>query len=105
MPKPKKSLFENVDAHFEVLLQGITAGKSRLTLKKSSRIFSQGDQTDALYFIESGKVKISVVSTRGREAVLAILGGRDFFGEGSSGRATASNKHRDGTGIVRIISR
>ncbi len=82
MPKPKKSLFENVDAHFEVLLQGITAGKSRLTLKKSSRIFSQGAQTDALYFIESGKVKISVVSTRGREAVLAILGGRDFFGEG-----------------------
>ena len=82
MPKPKKSLFENVDAHFEVLLQGITAGKSRLMLKKGSRIFSQGEQTDAIYFIESGKVKISVVSTRGREAVLAILGGRDFFGEG-----------------------
>ena len=82
MPKPKKSLFENVDAHFEVLLQGITAGKSRLTLKKGNRIFSQGDQTDAIYFIENGKVKISVVSTGGKEAVLAILGPQGFFGEG-----------------------
>jgi CRP/FNR family transcriptional regulator, cyclic AMP receptor protein len=78
--KPKKT--EDIDAHFAVLLEGITAGKSRLTVKKGSRIFSQGDQTDAIYFIESGKVKISVVSTRGKEAVLAILGGRDFFGEG-----------------------
>ena len=82
MAKPKKALFEDTDGHFEVLLQGITAGKSRLTVKKGTRIFSQGDQTDAIYFIESGKVKISVVSTRGKEAVLAILGGREFFGEG-----------------------
>jgi CRP/FNR family transcriptional regulator, cyclic AMP receptor protein len=68
--------------HVAILLEGIASGKSVLTIKKGSRIFSQGDQADAIYFIESGKVKISVVSTRGKEAVLVILGGRDFFGEG-----------------------
>ena len=82
MARPKKAQSEDIDAHFAVLLKGITAGKSILTVKKGGRIFSQGDRTDAIYFVESGKVKISVVSTRGKEAVLAILGGRDFFGEG-----------------------
>lgn len=64
------------------LLNGIDAGKSILTVRKGSRIFSQGDPTDAIYFIEGGKVKISVVSTGGKEAVLVILGRRGFFGEG-----------------------
>jgi CRP/FNR family cyclic AMP-dependent transcriptional regulator len=80
VPKSRKSA--NVDVHFAKLLQAIGDGKTLLMVKKGSRVFSQGDKTDAIYFIESGKVKISVVSTRGKEAVLAILGGRDFFGEG-----------------------
>jgi CRP/FNR family cyclic AMP-dependent transcriptional regulator len=82
VPKSKKTPSSAVDAHFADLLEGISAGKSLVQVKKGTRIFSQGDRTDAIYFIESGKVKISVVSTRGKEAVLAILGGRDFFGEG-----------------------
>lgn len=80
VPKSRKSA--DIEAHFASLLQGIGAGKTLLTVKKGSKVFSQGDKTDAIYFIETGKVKISVVSTRGKEAVLAILGGRDFFGEG-----------------------
>jgi CRP/FNR family cyclic AMP-dependent transcriptional regulator len=45
-------------------------------------IFSQGDPADAVFYIHSGKVKLTVVSIRGKEAVVAILGAGDFFGEG-----------------------
>jgi CRP-like cAMP-binding protein len=85
VPKQKKPASRRTvhsDPYIEVLLEGIIAGKSVLTVKKGSRIFHQGDPTDAIYFIETGKVKISVVSTRGKEAVLVILGARSFFGEG-----------------------
>lgn len=64
------------------LLQGVTAGKTLLKAGKGTRIFSQGDKTDAIYFIEEGRVKISVISTGGKQAVLVILGEHDFFGEG-----------------------
>jgi CRP/FNR family transcriptional regulator, cyclic AMP receptor protein len=70
------------DSQVSLLLQAITTGKSAITPAKGTRIFSQGEKSDAVYFIESGKVKISVVSPRGKEAVLVILGTRDFFGEG-----------------------
>ena len=42
-----------------------------------------GDQADAIYFIQTGKVKVTVVSVQGKEAVLAMVGPREFFGEGS----------------------
>ena len=45
-------------------------------------VFSQGDPADAVFYIESGEVKITVVSEQGKEAVIAILGTNDFFGEG-----------------------
>jgi CRP/FNR family transcriptional regulator, cyclic AMP receptor protein len=45
-------------------------------------IFSQGDPADSIFYIEKGKVQVSVLSKRGKEAVLAILGPGDFFGEG-----------------------
>jgi CRP-like cAMP-binding protein len=54
-----------------------------LKVEKGGRIFSQGDKADAIYFVETGRVKMSVVSTRGKEAVLVILAAGDFFGEGS----------------------
>jgi CRP-like cAMP-binding protein len=53
---------------------------SKCTSKKA--IFSQGDEADSIFYIEKGKVKITVVSTVGKEAVIAILGAGDFFGEG-----------------------
>jgi CRP-like cAMP-binding protein len=46
-------------------------------------IFSQGDPADAVFYIHKGKVKLGVVSSQGKEAVVAILGPGDFFGEGS----------------------
>lgn len=45
-------------------------------------LFSQGDTADSIFFINKGKVKLTVVSSRGKEAVIAILGAGDFFGEG-----------------------
>jgi CRP/FNR family cyclic AMP-dependent transcriptional regulator len=85
VPKTKKKeshKLERTDSHVAILLRAITEGKSTIKPAKGTRIFSQGDKSDALYFIENGKVKISVVSPRGREAVLVILGTQDFFGEG-----------------------
>jgi CRP-like cAMP-binding protein len=77
-----------VDPYVGALLKGITTGKTVLQLEKGDRIFSQGDPTDAIYFIQSGKVKISVISSSGKEAVLAMLGPHDFLGEGCLVRQT-----------------
>jgi CRP/FNR family cyclic AMP-dependent transcriptional regulator len=71
------------DPYVAGLLRGITAGKTVLTFKKGASVFVQGDRADSIYFIESGKVKISVISTGGKEAVLTMLGPHDFLGEGS----------------------
>jgi CRP/FNR family transcriptional regulator, cyclic AMP receptor protein len=49
---------------------------------KDEIVFSQGDPADAVFYIQSGKVKVSVVSEQGKEAVVAMLGTNDFFGEG-----------------------
>src|SRR6185436_6675460 len=83
LEKPKKALSRgktNLDSHVSRLLAGITAGKKILEVAKGARVFSQGGKTDAIYFIETGKVKISVLSTGGKEAVLVILGPQDFLG-------------------------
>jgi CRP-like cAMP-binding protein len=49
---------------------------------KKATIFTQGSPADAVLYIERGKVKVTVLSARGKEAVVAILGNGDFFGEG-----------------------
>src|SRR5665213_841314 len=59
------------------------AGKGRSIAKhrKNQVVFSQGDAADAVFYIQKGKLKVSVVSDRGKEAVAAILGPDEFFGE------------------------
>jgi CRP-like cAMP-binding protein len=66
-----------------VLLEKISDGKRVVQFSKDETVFSQGDHADAIYFIESGRVKVSVVSPAGKEGVLALLGPHSFFGEGS----------------------
>jgi CRP-like cAMP-binding protein len=66
---------------FTNLLQRATVAKTLLKLQKGKRIFSQGEKADAVYFIQSGKVKITAVSAEGKEAVFAVLGASAFFGE------------------------
>ena len=72
-----------VDPYVASLLEKITVGKQELRFRKGQKIFSQGDSADSVYFIQAGRVKISVVSASGKEAVLAMPGPHDFFGEGS----------------------
>jgi CRP/FNR family cyclic AMP-dependent transcriptional regulator len=57
-------------------------GRSISTHPKRQIIFAQGDAADAVFYIRTGKVKITVVSKQGKEAVVAILGTDEFFGEG-----------------------
>ena len=57
-------------------------GKTISEYRKDQTIFPQGDIADAIFFIQKGKIKLSVVSKRGREAVIGILTAGHFFGEG-----------------------
>ncbi|MFG1350213.1 Crp/Fnr family transcriptional regulator [Xanthobacter autotrophicus] len=63
-------------------LSKIGDGRSINSYQKASVVFVQGSPADSVFYIQSGKVKIAVVSEQGREAVVAILGAGDFFGEG-----------------------
>ncbi len=63
------------------LLAKVGAGKTSLSTPKHHTIFSQGDVANAVFFIKTGKVKLSVVSRQGKEAVLALLEPGAFFGE------------------------
>jgi CRP/FNR family cyclic AMP-dependent transcriptional regulator len=53
---------------------------------KNRKIFLQGDPADAVFYIQKGKIKLTVVSKEGKEAVVALLGAGDFFGEGCLAR-------------------
>jgi CRP/FNR family transcriptional regulator, cyclic AMP receptor protein len=66
----------------KVFLAKVGKGRTLVDYKKNQQIFSQGDPADAIFYIQKGKVKLTVVSKQGKEAVVAILGGGDFFGEG-----------------------
>jgi CRP/FNR family transcriptional regulator, cyclic AMP receptor protein len=80
--KITKRKFPEIDPHVESLLKNIVGGKNVLQLQKNTQVFSQGAEADAIYFIQTGKVKVTVLSAQGKEAVLAMLGPREFFGEG-----------------------
>jgi CRP/FNR family transcriptional regulator, cyclic AMP receptor protein len=57
-------------------------GKTISIYRKGRLIFAQSDAADAIYYIQKGKIKLTVVSNNGKEAVVALLGVGDFFGEG-----------------------
>ena len=62
-------------------LAKIGDGRTVLTSRKKQTIFSQGDAADAVFYIQTGKVKLTVVSKQGKEAVVAMLEAGAFFGE------------------------
>ena len=66
----------------KVFLAKVGQGKTHVEHQKNQRVFSQGEAAEAIFFIQRGKVKLTVVSKQGKEAVIAILGAGDFFGEG-----------------------
>ncbi len=63
-------------------LARIEQGKTTRDYRNKQVVFTQGDPADAVFYLESGKVKLSVVSTRGKEAVIGVLENGSFFGEG-----------------------
>ena len=87
MPKPaakKYKLTQIKGANFDVHAFLETAGVARRidTFRRLERIYSQGDPAKGVNYIQDGAVRLSVVSASGKEAVVALLGPGDFFGEG-----------------------
>ena len=74
----KKS--EPVD--WEALLSGLTRGKTVVEYGADRRIFDQGQPADSIFYVRKGKVKLSVISQQGKEAIVATLSAGDFLGEG-----------------------
>ncbi|MHB8483002.1 MAG: Crp/Fnr family transcriptional regulator [Nitrospiria bacterium] len=76
MPAKRPALFNS-----KIFLKTVGSGKTILKFQKKQIIFSQGDAADAVFYILEGKVQLSVVSQKGKEAIVAILERGDFFGE------------------------
>ncbi len=66
----------------KVFLAKVNGGRAIADYRKDQLVFRQGDPSDAVFYIHSGKVKKTVISEQGKEAVVALLGAGDFFGEG-----------------------
>jgi CRP/FNR family cyclic AMP-dependent transcriptional regulator len=71
----------NFDPH--AFLATIGAGRKVALFRRKQTIFTQGDSADAVFYVQTGKVKLAVVSKTGKEATIGILSEGDFFGEGS----------------------
>ena len=67
----------------KAFLANVGEGRTILKALEGKVFFSQGDPADALFYIQGGKVKVTTLSSHGKEAVVSILGPGDFFGEGS----------------------
>jgi CRP/FNR family cyclic AMP-dependent transcriptional regulator len=89
----------------KAFLTKVGIGKTTLKHKKKQIIFSQGDGADAVFYTLEGKVKLTVVSQRGKEAVVGVLGRSSFFGEaclaGQYFRSATATSLGDST-IIRI---
>ena len=72
-----KSLFDP-----KSFLTKVAEGRTIAEYSKDQMVFSQGDPADAVFYIQKGRVKLTVVSNAGKEAVIAILDTGDFLGEG-----------------------
>ena len=77
MAKPAKDKFDP-----KTFLAKVGAGKSISKLGKGQNVFVQGDVADAVFYIQKGKIKLTVVSDQGTEAVVGMLEPGQFYGEG-----------------------
>lgn len=81
---------------FEPLLAKISRGKSQENFRKGQLLYSQGQQADSVYFLAKGKVRLTVLSKTGKEAILGVLEPGDFCGEG----CLAGQTHRIGSAVA-----
>jgi CRP/FNR family transcriptional regulator, cyclic AMP receptor protein len=77
MSKPPKDMFDPKE-----FLEKVGAGQAILEFHKNQKVFEQGDAADTVFYIQKGRVKLTVLSEQGKEAVVAILEPLQFFGEG-----------------------
>ena len=66
----------------KAILTRVSEGKSVSSYGRKQVIFSQGDPADSVFYVQNGRVKLTVVSKQGKEAIVALLGADEFFGEG-----------------------
>jgi len=66
----------------QAFLAAANGGRTISTYRANQTIFSQGESADSIFYIQEGKVKLTVLSEQGKEAIVAILGTGDFCGEG-----------------------
>ena len=80
MPAKKNKKIRGFDP--QAFLTSVGVGRSSMNYPQGRAIFRQGDPADAVFYIQNGKVRITVVSEQGKEGVIAILEANEFFGEG-----------------------
>ena len=73
---------DNDEFDARAFLAKVGVGKTILEFRKNEHVFQQGDVADTVFYIQTGKVKLTVLSEQGKEAVVAILQPGQFFGEG-----------------------
>ena len=76
MAPPRRQSFDP-----KSFLAKIGKGRSIANYRNDQTVFSQGDTANAVFYIQKGKVKVTVVSEQGKEAIVAFLGADEFFGE------------------------
>jgi CRP/FNR family cyclic AMP-dependent transcriptional regulator len=67
----------------DTFLATIGDGRTILSIAKKEMVFAQGDRADAIFYVQKGKVRLTVVSQAGKEATIGIVSAGNFFGEGS----------------------
>ena len=80
---PIKATKKNHQFDPDTFLATIGDGRKILAVPRKQVIFAQGDDADSVFYVQSGKVRLTVVSQAGKEATIAIVGERNFFGEGA----------------------
>jgi CRP/FNR family transcriptional regulator, cyclic AMP receptor protein len=81
--RPHAAAKKRRDFDPHAFLATIGEGRKSVFFRQKQGIFAQGDTADAVFYIQTGKVKLTVVSKTGKEATIGILGDGQFFGEGS----------------------
>jgi len=81
--RSKPNAAKKLDFDPLAFLATIGEGRRIVLFPKKQAIFSQGDAADAVFYVQTGKIRLTVVSRTGKEATIRILGEREFFGEGS----------------------
>jgi CRP/FNR family transcriptional regulator, cyclic AMP receptor protein len=81
-PPRKRRTLASVPFDPRIFLASAGIGKKVLHYHQKQAIFSQGDRADSVFYVQAGRVRLSVLSKQGKEATIALLGPEDFFGEG-----------------------